>query len=76
MVAIAGPGEPLANEETFETLRLVKEDFPQMQLCLSTNGLLLPEKLDLLDELDVRTVTVTMSAIDPEIGKEIYSWVR
>lgn len=76
VVAVAGPGEPLANEETFETLRLVKESFPHLQLCLSTNGLLLPEKLDLIAELEVRTITVTMSAVDPEIGGKIYSWVH
>lgn len=76
VVAVAGPGEPLANEETFEILRLVKENFPYLQLCMSTNGLLLPEKLDLIHELGVSTITVTMNAVDPKIGKEIYSWVR
>lgn len=76
VIGIAGPGEPLANEETFETLRLVKEEFPNLIKCLSTNGLLLPEKIDLLQKYDVGNLTVTANAIDPEIGKEIYSWVE
>ena len=75
-IGIAGPGEPLANEETFETLRLVRDNFPDLHLCLSSNGLLLPDKVDILHELGVDTITVTMNTVDPNIGKEIYSWVH
>ncbi|HIE31175.1 MAG TPA: nitrogenase cofactor biosynthesis protein NifB [Methanosarcinales archaeon] len=76
VIGIAGPGEPLFNEETFETLRLLKEEFPHLIKCISTNGLLLPENIDLLKELGVSNITVTMSAVDPEIGKEIYSFIN
>jgi len=75
VVGIAGPGEPLANEETFETLRLLKEEFPNVIKCLSTNGLLLPDKIDLLHKYDVGNLTVTLNAIDPEIGAKIYQFV-
>jgi nitrogen fixation protein NifB len=75
VVAIAGPGEPLANEETFEAFRLVGEKYPNMILCVSTNGLLLPDKIKELDKLGVCNITVTMNAIDPEIGKNIYDYV-
>jgi nitrogen fixation protein NifB len=37
VVGIAGPGEPLANEETFETFRLIKNAHPQLHLCMSSN---------------------------------------
>jgi len=76
VVAVAGPGEPLFNEETFETFRLIKGEFPHLMRCLSTNGLLLPERIDDIEELGVGTVTVTLNAVDPEIGKEIYSFVN
>ena len=76
VVAVAGPGEPLFNEETFETFRLIKEEFPRLMRCLSTNGLLLPERIDDIEELGVGTVTVTLNAVDPDIGKEIYSFVN
>ena len=76
VVAVAGPGEPLFNEETFDTFRLVKDEFPQLMRCVSTNGLLLPERMDDLVELGIGTVTVTLNAVDPEIGKEIYSFVN
>jgi len=76
VVAVAGPGEPLFNEETFETFRLVKAEYPHMMRCLSTNGLLLPERIDDLEELDIGTVTVTLNTVDPAIGKDIYSVVN
>lgn len=76
VVGIAGPGEPLANKATFETLKSVKRDFPDMIMCLSTNGLLLPEKLDELLESGVSHVTVTINTLDEQIGAKIYSYVR
>ncbi|HOK28485.1 MAG TPA: radical SAM protein, partial [Methanomassiliicoccaceae archaeon] len=63
VIGIAGPGDPLANEETFRALELVGKEFPQLTLCLSTNGLALPEKVDRLKELGVRFLTVTMNAV-------------
>lgn len=75
VVAVAGPGEPLANEETFETLRLVGEKYPHLILCISTNGLLLPDRIAELDRLGVCNITVTMNAVDPAIGQQIYDYV-
>ena len=75
VVAIAGPGDPLANEETFETIRMVHERFPDLTLCLSTNGLALPENSERLYELGVRFVTVTMNSIDTKVSSKIYSKV-
>lgn len=75
VLGIAGPGEPLYNEETFETLRLAHEEYPNLIKCISTNGLLLPQKIDLLEKYDVGNVTVTWNALDPEIGEKIYSFV-
>jgi nitrogen fixation protein NifB len=76
VVGIAGPGEPLANEDTFEALRLIHEEFPHLILCISTNGLLLPEKIDLLHQYGVDNITVTLNAIDPVIGAKIYQFVE
>jgi nitrogen fixation protein NifB len=76
VIGIAGPGEPLANPETFEALRLIHEEFPHQILCISTNGLVLPESIEELAKNDVGNVTVTLNAIDPAIGEKIYSWVE
>jgi len=76
VVGIAGPGEPLANSQTFETLKLVNERFPKLIKCTATNGLLLPQKAEQLRSLNLRTVTVTVNAVEPKVGSKIYSWVR
>jgi nitrogen fixation protein NifB len=76
VIGIAGPGAPLANPETFETLRLVHEEFPHLIMCISTNGLLLPEKIDELQKYGVGNVTVTLNAVDPAVGEKIYSFVN
>lgn len=75
VVGIAGPGDPLANDETFETFELIKKEFPDITLCMSTNGLVLPEKLPELVRLGVSTLTVTVNAVDPEIIEKIYSHI-
>ncbi|NLA39576.1 MAG: radical SAM protein, partial [Methanomicrobiales archaeon] len=76
VIGIAGPGEPLANPETFEALRLVHGEFPHLIMCLSTNGLMLPESIEELTKYNVGNITVTLSAVDPAIGEKIYSWVE
>ena len=75
VIGIAGPGDPLANEETFETFRSIGEEFPHLIKCLSTNGLLLPAKIDLLNDIDLCSLTVTVNALDPEVGAKIYSHI-
>ena len=75
VVGIAGPGDPLANEETFDTFRLIGKEFPDLIKCMSTNGLLLPEKIDLLHDLDLHSLTVTVNALDPEVGARIYGHI-
>ncbi|HEY5652750.1 MAG TPA: radical SAM protein [Pontiella sp.] len=77
VVGIAGPGDPFANpEQTMETLRLIRRRHPDMLLCVSTNGLGIGPYIAELKELEVSHITITLNAIDPEIGKEVYSWVR
>ena len=75
VIGIAGPGDPLANEQTFETFKLVKEEFPHLMLCMSTNGLLLPESIDRLHELGLHSLTVTINAVDPKVGAQIYKHI-
>ncbi|WP_150269568.1 nitrogenase cofactor biosynthesis protein NifB [Paenibacillus tepidiphilus] len=76
VVGIAGPGDPLANpEETFDTFARVKQHVPDVALCLSTNGLTLYRHVDEIVELGIRHVTITINAIDPDVGAGIYPWV-
>lgn len=75
VIGIAGPGDPLANEETFRALELIRDEFPELTTCVSTNGLALPDCAHRLYDLGVRFVTVTMNASEPGIGSRIYGSV-
>jgi nitrogen fixation protein NifB len=77
VVGLAGPGDPFANpEETLETLTMVRETYPDMILCVATNGLNLSPYVDELARLKVSHVTVTVNAVDTKISEKIYSWIR
>lgn len=77
VVGIAGPGDPFATPElTLETLRLVRSGHPELLLCVASNGLNVARCADDLAALAVSHVTLTVNAVDPEIGARIYAWVR
>ena len=76
VVGVAGPGDPLANAQTFETLGLIHKEYPHLLKCMSTNGLLLEDKLAEVVSVGIRTLTVTINAVDSQVGKGIYSWIR
>ncbi|XTZ36586.1 nitrogenase cofactor biosynthesis protein NifB [Salmonella enterica] len=76
VVGIAGPGDPLANiYRTFTTLERVREQLPDLKLCLSTNGLMLPDAVDRLVDVGVDHVTVTINTLDADIAAQIYAWL-
>ncbi len=76
VLGVAGPGDPLANpERTFETFRKIVEKAPDIKLCLSTNGLALPDHVDEIVALNVDHVTITINCVDPLVGEKIYPWV-
>ncbi len=77
VVGIAGPGDPFANPvETMDTLRLVRAEFPNILLCVASNGLGIVEHIDELVELKVSHVTLTINTMNPVTGAKIYRWVR
>ncbi|MBI9090954.1 MAG: nitrogenase cofactor biosynthesis protein NifB [Desulfobacterium sp.] len=77
VVGIAGPGDPFANpEETLTTIEMVNKKYPDILLCLATNGLNLPDYLDEVAKVNVSHVSVTINAVDPTISEKIYAWVR
>ena len=76
VLGIAGPGDPLANpQRTFATFRLLAEKAPDIKLCVSTNGLALPECVDELARHNIEHVTITINCVDPDIGAKIYPWI-
>jgi nitrogen fixation protein NifB len=76
-VCLDGPGEPLAQaDKTFEALRLIREAFPDIAVSLTTNGLLLPDYIDILVEAGVCGVSVAMPGADAEQLFKIYNFAR
>ena len=76
VLGIAGPGDALAdNARTFETFELVRRKMPDLKLCLSTNGLALPDHVERIRDLNIDHVTITINMTDPAIGEDIYAWV-
>ncbi len=76
VLGIAGPGDPLANpDRTFATFRELSEKAPDIKLCVSTNGLALPESVEELSKHNIDHVTITINCVDPDIGAQIYPWV-
>lgn len=77
VIGIAGPGDALANfAATRRSIQLIREITPDITICLSTNGLMLPYYAKELVELGVRHVTITINAVDPRIGASIYKEIR
>jgi nitrogen fixation protein NifB len=76
VLGIAGPGDALYDHRgTFETFRLVSEKLPDIKLCLSTNGLALPDHVDTIANLNIDHVTITINMVDPEVGERIHPWI-
>jgi len=77
VVGIAGPGDPFANSfETLETLRLVREKYKDMMLCVATNGLDVSRHVAVLEDLGISHITLTVNAVDMHVASKIYAWAR
>lgn len=77
VAGIAGPGDPFANaDETLTTMQLLRRQYPDLILCLSSNGLGLAPHVDEVADIGVSHVTVTVNGIDPRITRKIYTFVR
>ncbi len=76
VLGIAGPGDALANPaKTFQTFRMLQEQAPDLKLCISTNGLALPDHVDEICKYNVDHVTITINMVDPVVGAKIYPWI-
>ena len=75
VAGIAGPGDTLASGHALETFAIIHREFPELINCLSTNGLLLERYAEDLVDVGVRTITVTVNAVDPFILERICSGI-
>ncbi|WP_084174754.1 nitrogenase cofactor biosynthesis protein NifB [Afifella pfennigii] len=76
VLGIAGPGDACYDwARTKATFEAVREAIPDLTLCLSTNGLALPERVEEIAALGIDHVTITINMIEPEVGARIYPWI-
>lgn len=75
VAGIAGPGDTLASNYALDTFRLVKNEFPQLIKCMSTNGLLLYERADEILDVGIDSLTVTVNAVEPEIEAKLNKFI-
>lgn len=76
VLGIAGPGDACYDwKKTKATFDFVSKAIPDIKLCISTNGLALPDHVDELADMNVDHVTITINMVDPAIGEKIYPWI-
>ena len=76
VLGIAGPGDALYDwRKTKGTFERVAKAVRDLKLCLSTNGLALPDHVDEIADMNVDHVTITINMVDPHIGVKIYPWI-
>ena len=75
VVGVAGPGDTLASPFALHTFRLIKEKYPQLIKCMSTNGLMLNDLADEVIKAGIDTLTVTVNAVDEEILARINEFI-
>lgn len=76
VAGIAGPGDTLASPHALNTFRLIKDEFPELLKCMSTNGLLLYEQAEDIIEVGIDSLTVTVNAVDPAIEAKLCSGIH
>ncbi|MBR2750024.1 MAG: radical SAM protein [Clostridiales bacterium] len=75
VAGIAGPGDTLASDNALETFQIIKQKFPQLIKCMSTNGLLLNERAEDVIRVGIDSLTVTVNAVDPEIESKLNAYI-
>ncbi len=76
-VELAGPGDPLATPgPTLETLNLVRQRYPGLALTVTTLGIHGHREVKALAEHGVSQLTLMVEAVNVEVAKEVYAWIR
>jgi cyclic pyranopterin phosphate synthase len=64
-------GEPLVRKGIMDIIAQTREQFPDVELCLTTNGVLLDEVLDDLHRLNIRKLNISLDTLSPQRYAEI-----
>ncbi len=77
MVAITGPGDPLATPEiTVDTIKIIKERYPQLKIGLKTIGIDSGRLASSLAQAGVDYIEMQVDGVKTEILEKLYAWIR
>lgn len=77
VVGIAGPGDAFASHEaTLETMKRIRAEDPEVLFCIASNGLEVLPHIEALKKFSITHMSITVNAVNPAIGAQIYKWVR
>lgn len=77
MVAISGPGDPMAEPvKTFRTLNLVRGKHADLPLCITTLGFNVEDWIEDIKKLNLMHVTIFMEAATAANAEKLYAWIR
>ena len=77
MVAITGPGDPLATPDiTISAIKHIRKCFPQMKIGLKTMGIGSDQLAGRLSQAGVDYIEMQVDGIRAEILEAIYAWIR
>lgn len=77
VVAISGPGDPLAKpDELLQVMKLLRERFPELGFAIRTHGIGASKQAKLLAEAGLKFVEIITDGVTPEVLEDIYVWIR
>lgn len=77
MVAITGPGDPLATPDiTISTIEHVRKCYPQLKIGLKTLGIGSDKLAGALAKAGVDYIEMQVDGVRAEILEKIYAWIR
>jgi len=76
-VELSGPGDPLVTiDVTLTTAKLLKSQYPDLALSVKTLGINGEKYADQLGQVGINHIELTIDAVDTDIMKKLYAWVR
>lgn len=73
-VVIWGPGEPLVNSPTFVVLKKLSWLYPDISMTISTNGLLLSDRIEELVLSGVGNIVLSVNAASVKTAERLHRW--
>lgn len=77
MIAITGPGDPLATPEiTVDAIRTIRERYPKIKIGLKTHGIGSDKLAGEMARAGADYVEMIVNGVRPEILEKLYAWIR